>query len=231
MTTAGVLSGVLWNIPATAIQSLAVNLNSTILYYVELAYGSPVYAYDLIGSVPLSNLAAGITDYLPLPDMFVLADGSILVSYVRNVGTNPACVVKRYSAAGATLNTYNFNFSSTTTVRLACGIDDPISFWVKRHIAGGQATYYHILASDGSEISSFTIAEFQNGVSTYNFPLDGAVHYGCAPSCPFWLIASVVTPPANPPGMFTPVPNKRTDHNGTNETKIPNPTFRTGLLP
>src|SRR5262245_50572652 len=191
LTTTGTLSGVLWTLPTTPLQALAVNQASTILYYAALAYDSPIYAYDLSGSAPLANLAAGLTGYLVMPDLFVLADGSILAAYVRNATTNPACVVKRYSAAGATLNTYNYNFASTTTVRLACAMDDPTSFWLKRHRTGGQVTYYHIRVSDGIELSSATGAEFDSGVSSYNFPLDGALHYGNAASCPFWILTAV----------------------------------------
>jgi hypothetical protein len=191
LTPTGTLSGVLWTVPVTPLQALAVNPANTILYYAAYASASPIYAYDLVGAAPLANLAAGLTDYLVMPDLFVLADGSILAAYVRNVTTNPACVVKRYSAAGATLNTYNFNFASTTTVRLACALDDPDSFWLKRHRTGGQVTYYHLRVSDGAELSSATGAEFNSGVSSYNFPLDGAVHYGNAASCPFWILEAL----------------------------------------
>lgn len=188
LSLTGTLSGVLWTLPVNPLQALAVNLTDTILYYAAYADGSPIYAYDLVGDAPLANLAAGVSGYLVMPDLFVLADGSILAAYVRLVATNPSCVVKRYSAAGATLNTYPFDFASTSTVRLACAREDPNSFWLKRHRTGGQVTYYHLRVSDGAELSSATGAEFDHGVSSYNFPLDDAAHYGNAASCPFWII-------------------------------------------
>jgi hypothetical protein len=248
MTVMGILSGVLWNVPVLVMQALAVNADNTIIYYLAGEYGSPVYAYDLIGNVPLSNLATGLTNYLPMPDMFVLVDGSILVGYVRNTSTNPSFVAKRYNAVGTILNTYNFNFASTTTIRLACATDDPNSFWIKRHRTGGQVTYHRILVSDGSEISSFTGAEFNNGVSSFNFPLDGDAHYGNAASCPFWLVETIEGGGGNGngngdsdrSGLYFPNPTKRHDTyydrgtppgaTGGIDMKIPNPTIRTALL-
>lgn len=192
LTPAGTLSALLWTLPTTPLQALAVNLTDTVLYYAQYASAAPIAAYDLVGNAPLADLAAGLTGYIVMPDLFVLADGSILAGYGRDSTTNPSFVVKRYSAAGATLNTYSYNWAqANVTVRLACALDDPDSFWLKRHRTGGQVTYYHIRVSDGAELSSATGAEFNSGVSSYNFALDGAVHYGNAASCPFWILESL----------------------------------------
>jgi len=147
-----------------------------------------------IGTGAAANLAAGIANYI-VSDILVLSDNSILVGYYKNTVTRDFKVL-RYSAAGATLNTYGGGGAApfptpaaTTTPRLAYAIDDPVSFWAWTHPAStvGISDILNIKVSDGSILTTRHQMEFETGIYGGTSTATPPGFLGMSFSCPFWI--------------------------------------------
>ncbi len=69
------------------------------------AFATPIGRYDLVNSVPLTDLAPGIAGQTITQGGQVLADGSIVFIYETFPGNNPV-TVRRYNTAGTLLNSF-----------------------------------------------------------------------------------------------------------------------------
>ena len=208
---------------------LAVNRNKSRLYISTGEFSltnAPVTTWTLPGGVQVSDLAAGIAGYATR-DIIVLEDDTILVAYNKTSGAPFDVIIKRYNVSGMELNSYTVDGNILSCI-LASAVDSPDSFWVWVHDvpASGNSSFVNIRVSDGTVLSTIVQAEYELGIYNLAETATPVARFGNSFSCPFFIMLS--GPPA---GLFKIVTSKRTDHNGTNDVAIPNPTFRTALLP
>jgi hypothetical protein len=147
---------------------------------------SPVQRWDLINNVALSDLAAGVAGATGFNDVLVLNDGTILTGYAKPGDA----FVRRYSTAGAVLNTYDFgNSVGDSPNRLAYALDDPASFWVWLHLpsGGGTSRFQNVRVSDGAILTTFDVVPFELGVYV-GAPTATPTRFGSSQSCPFLVM-------------------------------------------
>jgi hypothetical protein len=181
-----------WTLPDLDNVSQAVTHGNTILYSANVGVASAIRRYDLVNSVGLTDLVAGVATYkIGKSSLLVLADGTIIAAYYGG-GSTTNVSVRAYSAAGALLHTYAMG-ESNADVRLAMAIDDPVSFWLWTKdltapggTSTGFSTFRNIRVSDGALLSSLNSAEYEHGVYV---PAATAtpVRFGHSESCPFWI--------------------------------------------
>lgn len=176
-----------WTVTATQVTGgIAANVANTILYHANLSANQPIKRYDLINNTPLSDLAAGVPNYESRRDIIVLEDDTILVTYTKTSVTQDA-FVRRYSAAGATLNTYPLGTRVTT--RLATALDSPVSFWVWSQSVTpvGFSTFQNIRTSDGVVLAEIDYSTYESGIYE---PAATATpeRFGPDFSCPFLIL-------------------------------------------
>lgn len=197
LTQTFVLAGVAF------MRALAAANDESILYYAERPSGSGIKRWDLPGVAALSDLAAGIAGYFVV-DILVLGDDTIVASFHHTVTGD--FLVRRYNAAGALLNTYNFGVSALpagTFSRLAYAVDDPTSFWAWTHtsIAGGftSSRFREVQVSDGTILTDLdNVTEYELGVYQGEPTASPDALYGPSFSCPF-IVLRVAIPETNTP--------------------------------
>jgi len=176
-------------LPDAGIQDIAVNSTETILYIIGQggSTNTPVKRWDLVNEVMLTDLVAGVGANYAATAMLCLDDDTVLVSYRRNSPEDN--IIKHYSAAGATLNTYtlatgvDFHFPT----KLAHALDNPTSFWTWIHLTTGFSNFINIKVSDGSVLTTLSAVQYEagqyNGVATLT-----PARYGHSASCPFLIL-------------------------------------------
>lgn len=215
-------------------QGIATNNAETIAYFAHNIFGPDIKRWDLTLDVAMSDLVAAPNANMLCLDILALEDDSVIVGWSFDDGT-PATYAnpRRYSAAGALLNDYG-NYVSYENdfgiIRLAYDPDSPISFWIKlREMDGGNnptgnAVFKRIRVSDGAVLQTVNHMEYNER----NYVGPAAASYsgeaGIWNSCPLVVMAvgSSISP-----GMYVISSSSRTDHGEA----IPNPTFKTALLP
>lgn len=221
VTLAGVASAAV-ELPDWGLAALCSNNDETILYYNRIV-SDPIKRWNITTGVALSDLAVGMANYVVM-DILVLKDDSIVVGYYRS--STRDIQILRYDAAGATLNTYAIGVQGGSTLpRLAYALDDPNSFWLWMHTST-LSEFNNIKASDGSILELRTHTEYENGALVAGETVTPTSRFGNSFSCPFMIM-----PTASPAGIFMIVPNRRTDTDGLLNVAIPNPTWKTGLMP
>ena len=182
------------------LRGLAVNAAETIAYLSRFENGSPIYRFDLSSETFLSPLVAGVGGTTPLLDLLILPDDSVIVPF--SVGG--VDVVRRYSAAGALLNTYTLSLSVNQDLNhLADAHDDGVSFWVWIFDQDGDGNptgkFRRIDVATGATLVELSSYEFNQGQG----PSDGAavstVTSGHSNSCPFWVLVPGVAAPEPEP--------------------------------
>ena len=223
LTPAGVLSGTTTLTAMVNMDGLCADVGNSILYVAQFGAAGAVKRWNISGGAFLSDLAAGIANY-QIPDIIILA-GDIFVLY-HNLVTQDVNV-KRYNAAGAVVTTYNLGVQTgLTKPRMTWAADTPNSFWVMTHNTGGQSIFTNIKVSDASVITTRLQREYEGGAYEGAETATPDARFGSSTSCPFMILSI-----PSPPGMFKPVTNKRTDSDGVQTVAIPNPTFKTALMP
>jgi hypothetical protein len=106
--------------------------------------------------------------------------------------------IKRYNAAGATLNTYTLGtpLDNATQCSLFHAIDDPTSFWTRVHSIGTAHTcvFYNIKASDGTIQATIVDSTYAQGVDTAAVSATPAARFGISLSCPSFVLRGAVAP-------------------------------------
>lgn len=233
LTTAGVFGPIHVLTANTSLDRLAASDDETILYFTNLLIGAPIKRWDLVNDLALSDLAAGIANYRA-KDILYLSDDTIVVLYY-DTGTKDV-LGKRYSTAGAILNTYTLGVQTATIVPRACyANDNPNSFWVWTHelVASlGTSVFRNVKCSDGSILATRNHQEYQSGVYTGTETATPTTRFGNSNSCPLLVMLGVsVNNPSS--GIYVLVPGKRNDTIYTNvdtgateDVKIPDPKYR-----
>lgn len=168
-------------------------------------------------------------------DLIVLPDGSLVTWWDDEPLRNSKVI--HVSSGGILLNSITFadpirvnhlSYASATA-------STHVKAWVFLTGDSGVSKIGDLNLSTGIFDTSFTIDTFFTGSNAGT----DTNHFGPSSSCPFITLLPPQPPgsgepgpgPEGTPGLFKIVPNKRTDHNGTTHGKLPNPTFRTGLIP
>lgn len=229
----GAYAGIEYTLTAIVdIGPIATNNAGTLLYYADTSINSAeVRVWNLSTGVAGANLVANLASNYVIGDILVLPDDTLIVMYSKSGGS--AVVVKHYSAAGATLNTYSIGTNDTTTARLAYGVGTPENFWAGTHDGDGGWVFQKIRVSDGVVLTTRLHAEFELGVyegtASSNPP-----RFGASFSCPF-LILTATDQPSFRSGLYQIVPGKRNDtlydEDGTTEdVKIPEPSATSFMI-
>jgi hypothetical protein len=178
----GAIGGDSWTITTTSPVAIAPDRTDGILYYAHSGVSQAVRRWDLVNDVAMSDLVAAVTNYFIGEDMFVMADGTILVRYQKTSG-GVDHFIRRYNPDGTTAQTYAFG--TTVVNRMAWAIEDD-SIWVWTQ-AAGTGTFKRMLLSDGSFPQSFTQYDFVGGVSE-EAPTAFPQRFGHSFSCPFFIL-------------------------------------------
>jgi hypothetical protein len=154
-----------WTVGQDNVNALAANNAETILYYSTADVASPVYRWDLATNTTLSNLVAGVANFR-VRDILNLDDDTVVVGFEGSASTQ--YIVRRYSTAGALLNTYDFGSNVTSDVpRLSYAIDDPDSFWVWLHDESSSpviAKFLEIDTATGATLRSVELPEYNENI-------------------------------------------------------------------
>ena len=148
-----------WGPLAVTPIAMAPARDDTIAYYAQSGASRVVRRWDLVNDVALSDLAPAVTNYLIGTDMFVLADGTILVHYFKTSG-GVDHFLRRYNPDGTTAQDYAFGTSAIN--RVSAYDDDHVVVWQQ---SGGQGTFKRMLLSDGTFPVSFSQYDYVTGVS------------------------------------------------------------------
>lgn len=189
-----------WDLGVVAVAAVCPNNAETILYFVRQGGGvGQIERYDLVNSLPLSDLAAAVPTNATY-DICVLADDTILASYVDLSPNN--FEVRRYSTAGALLNTYSFGAAgSITPPRMCLANDAGVSFWVMFLDSTDAANQFvqRIQVSDGTVLDNLDTVVFNRGVYQGTSAADNP-RFGHSNSCP------ILPPRITITGTETPTP-------------------------
>jgi hypothetical protein len=208
ISRAGVV-GTSWTLPADSIgtSAYAVSRDGSMFYYATRNVTSaPIHAYNLDTSSAAADLIAGETGlYIRgFGDGEGLADGSILFGYTDGLTSGAAKSFKRYSAAGATLQTYAITAPGSFNRYTASG-DDAFILWT--HDSSSTGVFTTIQLSDGAVLATAT-APMTGGSGQ---SVDPAHQYAISDTCPL-MVTAVELPgseeESEPPSFedYTPVP-------------------------
>jgi hypothetical protein len=229
VSAAGVVGPTTYNLGAFGLEAIASNNNDTILYYSGAggSVGSPVFRWDLVNNVALTNFLAGVATY-EIPDIIVLGDGTILVSYYK-AGDY---FVRVYNAAGVLQRTITPPNPSNVKCRMATAVDDPNSFWTMvATTVNHQINYRNYKVSDGSLIGQVTVPTYEDMVYTDVATATPIGRFGTSNSCPMIVTRTVLGPTTpNRGGLYFADATIVRDKYYSGDLKIPNPTVRTALI-
>lgn len=171
----------------THIRAIAVSNDGATLYYATEDDNTLIKRWNLVGNSALSDLSAGSGGSNAIIDLFVLANDTVLAE--ENHATGP--LVMHYSAAGATLHTFDHTGESEgDPPRLARGTNDSITeFWLWTHSPDevGISRFRKIQISDGSTLKDIAAVEFDHGEYSPDETATPIARIGVSPSCPFYL--------------------------------------------
>jgi hypothetical protein len=186
---------------------MGVSPTGSILYYRNHGVEGRISRYDLSASAALSDLIAGsgnVADRVQ-QDLVVLTDGTVLAVH----GPAGATSIKRYSTAGATLNTYTFA-AGLDVNRIAIS-NDTTSFWVWLFGDDGEAfsRFQKITISSGAVATTFDQRQFSEGAGLWSHDfytvMGDAPRFAHSNSCPLLVLRdSASTPPTSTPPTTTP---------------------------
>ena len=170
-------------------------------------------------------------EFLVLPDDNFL----LMFSSYDDIGSQ----VRMYNASGTLVRTFTIDNGDINHIAYAGA--GYTSFWAWTFTyTDFDSRFTEFRIGDGVILNDFTVKTTSGGASFSSDPTGPANLYGVPECCPFITIPVPLPPYGTPsgggtptasPGLFKIVTNKRTDHDGTSNVKIPNPTFKTGLMP
>jgi hypothetical protein len=192
------------------VMGMAVSPDGSILYYsrYHLANGfevEPIRRWNLLTDSAMSDLVAAVSSHNICREILVLPDGTILASY--NHISAAGSFVRRYSDAGATLNTYPGLEPAHISDEIRLAHDpDYESFWVWTKTGTGTAisTFRHIRISDGADlVTPIEVPFFNTGLFG---PQETATPemFGHSFSCPFIVMRGGVTAPDSTAAVIGP---------------------------
>lgn len=204
-----------------AVSSAVNNPNGNIKKYV-VSSGVTTVHHTIAGYVSSDSLAQTF-DGNP-GDLVVLPDGTY-VTWWHDTSTTSDNII-HVSAAGTLLNSFNFVNPGDFVNHLAYAsktASTHVRVWIRQGTGGTISKIGNFNLSTGVFDSFFLVDTFNQG---QNSNTNDNTKFGPSASCPLYTLFST------PPGLFKiPDPRKGTDSDGSIDVAIPNPTFRTALLP
>jgi hypothetical protein len=184
---------------------VSINNEGTILYWSRRTSGIEdtgiVYRWDLVNDVALSDLYEHSDEPALVWEILTLADDTLLVLFVAASGPTPLLVeVLHLEPDGTLLDTYDFTsepdqwFPADAPPRIARGLDDPDSFWIRLHYDTGYTKFRNILISDGSTISEVEYLDYLGGIYIAEETETPVAKWGVSISCPFWITPVALAP-------------------------------------
>ncbi len=199
LSAAGVIGGATWTIPGVKPFTMAMDRAGAILYCART--GTGIRRFELASSTFLADLVANPGGGANAErDSFVLADGTILVCWAIAALT---WSVRRYSTAGALLNTYPvvYSFSLTDGPRMAIGHDDTyFVIWSSRSLTvlGSLvrlSRFMVIRISDGVVLADNEVPVFEGGIGIAGTGQDTSMaRFGNSKSCPILVLRAAAAP-------------------------------------
>lgn len=187
-----------------------------------------IYKWNLATEDWDGSIGTHQDEYRP-NDILVMDDDSIVIIYCHSDDTQVR--ILRYSSAGTLLNNYTIANPSPVTFQPRIGYSlDPLYFWLWMPHLDGSTILRKVKLSDGSYLID---TEVRNIFDSQIEQATPALIYA-SDTCP---IIEMLAGAGPIPGLFKVVANKRNDtinntgDPNTDSVKIPDPTFRTGLLP
>lgn len=186
----GTIGATTWGNLGSNVGGIALSPDQTILYYVA---STTIRRWNLTTNLAMSDLVS--VGAVMLTDILCLSDGTVIVSVPAGD------TVRRYSAAGALLNTYtglDAIRSTPTKDRLAYGLTDA-SVWLWEHDYNGSGAqqFLEIRVSDGVILTTRRGAAYEVGKYT-EAATATPVRFGNSQSCPFWIVREATAPPEPP---------------------------------
>lgn len=182
-----------WTLHAAA-KSIAVSEDEETAYYTSGSTGI-IYTWDLIGDAQGADFAS--EPGRVMFDILTWPNGDVVASFVD---TSPVVVeVRRYSAAGVLLKTYDFGtdhgFPVGTLPRLsyALGAEE---FWLWTHLASveGMSRFFRVDLESGEILTQFDVPEYEGGAANGDETNAPAARFGISFSCPLLTLrAPIVT--------------------------------------
>lgn len=165
--TAGALGGTTWTLPsASSIQVVAPLTDDSVLYWganLGIANLGVIHAWDLVNNVALPDVVSMGTTVQFAHNMFVVNDTEILVL----VGFSDADTyeVRRYSASGALLKTYDLGVAGAFDTPEMWRDIDPTAFWARGFYAedGSTSTLMKFDLSSGTVLTTFSVTNLDGG--------------------------------------------------------------------
>ena len=208
LSAGGVLGGTTWTLDGPGLVGMAASADETVLYFAGTGGSTnvPIRRWDLVNDVALTDLAAAEPGYR-VGDILVLDDDSVVVLYFDNAAPRDL-FVRRYDAAGATLNTYSFGSDLTSTLPRLAYSSTAGRFWVWWHSAAtaGQGVLKEVVASSGAYASEVTTVEYEGGVYEGAETASPSARFGNSYSCPLVVLRASIAAPIPP----TPTPSTPT---------------------
>lgn len=206
---------------------LGISNDGTIAYYQHNAYLTAIKRYDLVNLIQLADISFTPANGFMAIDILVLSNGNLAAIY-DDAGFEVGPPFIRYMQPDGTLiNTITLSsgvYPNHTVARLAYAKDNDTHVWAMNHPVAGQMQHTLYNLTTGAVEAQVNHYSYSDGIFTGSE--NTAAVLGASVSCPFMVMA---TGPQY--GILKIVPNKRTDHNGSLTVNIPDPTFKTGLLP
>lgn len=257
-SNAGILGGTTWTLNRSNIgtslnggAAMGVKRDSSVLYYTRNGTISPnmsdghLHSHNLLTDAdgieftgPGSSYAAG--------DVIVLSDNTILCIWNKGTATE-SHIIYHYDAAGNILHTYDFGTTFVHhIIHESSDVATSIIVWTENLVEDASLTgrwdLERLTIATGARAVLINDKHFFTaGVG----PFDNSNNcnpevFGAPDSCPLIMMMTPFVPPPPTPnersGIYKIVPGKHNDtlwnedFAGTTDFKIPNPSWKTGLL-
>jgi hypothetical protein len=195
MSMTGVLGATVWTLPDVGLRAIGVSRDEAVLYHTGQSTGAgAIQRWDLVHDAPLTNLGSLPVGYVPVKDILVLLDDTIVVAGATSSSPYDS-VLRQYAADGTVLHDYNLGITAVN--RLTFALDDPASVWVwsfRRSGASltGVSQFQNIRLTDGVALTTIDNPRYEGGAyrPAVPAPPPPAPDFGHAPSCPFLVLIS-----------------------------------------
>jgi len=196
VTTSGSLGATTYDLGSAGLLGIATSPDEAILYYSQ-AVGGAIKRWDLSGNAATSDLAAGLANY-KVTDILVDRTGNVYVGLFKSTVTRDF-IVRKYTAAGALVTTYNFGSDlSSTNPRLAYDLGPDTYFIAWTHTAtSGESVFHRVTIADGTD-TTITSRVFEGGAYQGAVSATPSAYFGHSFSCPLFLVGYSLTDLSEP---------------------------------
>jgi hypothetical protein len=181
--------GTLHTLPTSGLTAITASNDGSIIYNAGQggSVSAPIKRWLTGSSAMDTDLVAGVSGY-KITSMLTLEDDSIVAIYSEDASPHDTYAV-RYSAAGATVQTYSITSAASSLAPRLTHAMDLDSFWVWFHDTStpGVSTFreYDI---GGSLLRSVDHADYSNGAYQGAETATPVARFGVSPSCPFLVL-------------------------------------------